>query len=225
MSNAIEQAAKDYWEAKPKDAKIERLEFEPIVAWVKEGSKVLDLGCGDGTLGKLLIDKGCDVYGLDISSEAVRRAKAKGIKAQKYNIDTPLPFEEDSFDIVVACDVFEHVYFPHKLLSECRRTAPRLIIASPNVAYFKARFQLLFGGRFPKSPLFDDNWYDTLHIRLFSYKDFLDLASKYGMRKSRADFCTSKLPKALIRLIPNLLARVFILELVREGKSNDPIKR
>lgn len=190
-----------------------REEFKPIVEWVAPQSKVLDVGCGVGTLGKLLMDKGCIVYGVDISPTAVERAREKGVKAEVWDVDNGLKFDDNSFDYVILCDVLEHVHKPRFVFEESLRVGRSVIVASPNFAFIKARLELLFLGRFPRAPLFGYQWYDTQHIHLFSYKDFLDLIKELNCIVSNKWFqMPSKVPKFLTNLFPNLFSAVFVFE-------------
>jgi len=151
-----------------------RKEFDIIIDMVEENSTVLDLGCGDGSLGEELIKrKNCKVVGIDISEVAIGYAKKKGVDAKVGNLEEPLDFDNDSFDYVILCDVLEHLFDPMFTLREALRVSKKyVIVAFPNFAYLPARFELMFTGRFPRYPLFGYNWYNSQHIRLFSYKDF-----------------------------------------------------
>ncbi|HAW60159.1 MAG TPA: hypothetical protein DCW86_01645 [Actinobacteria bacterium] len=209
----------DQWEKAP-DAGIERLEFETILEWVRPGSRVLDLGCGDGSLGSRLIkEKDCLVWGVDVSGLAVDLAKKKGVVARVGDLDhEELPFEDGFFDHVILCDVLEHVFFPKKVLEEAKRlTRDGLIVAAPNVAYWSGRLDLL-RGYFPRAPLFGFNWYDSDHVTLFSYRDFLRLTQEMDLKVERRHFIgPHRIEKVsfLKRVFPGLFALVFVVELRR----------
>ncbi|MDI6892270.1 MAG: methionine biosynthesis protein MetW [Actinomycetota bacterium] len=209
----------DQWRRAP-DAGIERLEFETILEWVSPGSKVLDLGCGDGSLGSRLIEeKDCRVWGVDVSGLAVNLANKKGVVAQVGDLDhEKLPFEDGFFDYVILCDVLEHVFFPKKVLEEAKRlTRESLIVAAPNVAYWSGRLDLLRDYS-PRAPLFGFNWYDSDHVTLFSYGDFLKLIQKIGLKVERKHFIAPhRIEKIsfLKRVFPGLFALVFVAELRR----------
>ncbi len=215
MPEVVKRTVEAYWDKKESEGGVNRLEFKPVLSWMGKDKNVLDVGCGDGALGAQLMEKkGCTVSGIDLSEKAVKIAKEKGLDSKVCDLDMGLPFKDDEFDVCVAVDVLEHVYRPLELLKECKRVAPVIIMASPNMAYIKARLQLL-GGRFPKAPLFDDFWHDTQHIHLFSYKDLLDGARSIGLRPARTWFWTPGLPEGLVKIMPNLLARVFAVELIK----------
>jgi methionine biosynthesis protein MetW len=172
------QVIEEYYE---NAEKIEREEFKPIIKWIKSNTKVLDVGCGVGSLGQSLTkEKNCEVWGVDVSNNAIRKAEEKGVKTSICDIDLGLKFNNDYFDYVILCDILEHVYRPRFVLEEALCVAAgSVIVASPNVAYWIARLQLLLG-RFPRAPLFGYEWYNTPHIHLFSYRDFKDLVRSFG---------------------------------------------
>ncbi len=193
-----------------------RKEFDIIVDMVDENSTVLDLGCGDGSLGEELIKrKNCKVVGIDISEVAVEHAKKKGVDAKVGNLEEPLDFDDNTFDYVILCDVLEHLFDPMFTLKEALRVSKKyVIIAFPNFAYLPARFELMFMGRFPRYPLFGQKWYNSQHIRLFSYKDFGEALKElnFGVKIVEKRYI-SKFPELFCRIIPNLLSNICILKI------------
>ena len=195
-----------------------RKEFDVIVDMVASKSSVLDLGCGDGSLGAELIKrKNCKVVGIDISKTAVKYAKMKGIDAQVGNIEEPLDFDDNSFDYVILCDVLEHLLDPMFTLKEAFRVSKKyVIVAFPNFAYFPARLELLLRGIFPRYPLFGYEWYNSHHIRLFLYKDFKNALKKLNFNIKiikEVHISSSIIPNFLTKLFPNLFARICILKM------------
>lgn len=195
-----------------------RKEFDIIIDMVESNSTVLDLGCGDGSLGEELMKrKKCKVFGIDISEVAVKHARRKGINARVGNLEEPLDFEDNSFEYVILCDVLEHLFDPLFTLKEAFRVSKKyVIVAFPNFAYFKSRLELLFFGIFPKSPLFGYDWYNSQHIRLFSYKDFLKALKdlNFNVRIVRRGYISNNIiPKFFLRIASNLLAGVCVLKL------------
>lgn len=159
---------------------IEREEYVPIIKWIDPNSKVLDVGCGTGSLSvRLVREKDCEVWGIDISEKALEKAEERGLRTRTTDVDKGLNFEDDSFDHVILCDVLEHVHRPRLLLEEALRVGEFVEVAAPNVAFVQARLQLLMG-RFPTAPLFGYEWYSTQHIHLFSYQDFKELLNELG---------------------------------------------
>ena len=194
-----------------------RDEFKPILDLIPSNSKVLDLGCGDGSLGyKLITMKSCEVSGVDLSEEVVKKAKEKGIVASVGDLEEGLEFPDETFDYVVICDVLEHVIEPLCLLKEALRVSKRyVIVAFPNFGYFVCRLQALTGV-FPKAIHFGMKWYNSTHITLFSLKDFLNALKElnFNVKVSRSGHIASKrIPRFLIRISPTLFACVCVLEL------------
>ena len=198
------------------DNKTNRIEFEIIASMVEYNSSVLDLGCGDGTLGeKLIKERNCKVVGVDISEVAVKYAQRKGVNAIVGDLDEPLNFDDNTY--VILCDVLEHLFDPMFALKEALRVSKKyVIVAFPNFAYLPARFELLFMGRFPRYPLFGYKWYNTQHIRLFSYKDFKEVLKELNFNIKvvyEKHVCSRKIPEILSRLFPNLFAIVCIMKI------------
>ena len=214
---------------KDRTGKTWRKEFDIIIDMIDNNSYVLDLGCGDGSLGeKLIIEKKCKVVGIDISKVAVEYAKKKGVDARVGNLEEPLDFEDNSFDYVILCDVLEHLFDPLFTLKEAFRVSKRyVIIAFPNFAYFESRFELLFFGIFPRSPLFGYFWYNSQHIRLFSLKDFLKVLKdlNFNVRIVKREYISNKvIPKTLVDFFPNILANVCVLKMTKLGLKIEEIK-
>ncbi|HEX6677367.1 MAG TPA: class I SAM-dependent methyltransferase, partial [Actinomycetes bacterium] len=143
-------------------------------AHVAEGAKVLDLGCGDGgTAGDAVRARGCAYLGVDVSENAVRRARGRGFDARRIDDAGSLPFEGDSFDAVLAIEVLEHLFLPHLAAAEVHRVLKPggvFILSVPNVAYWRRRLDLAAFGRW--NPFGDDlsveqPWRDP-HIRFFN---------------------------------------------------------
>jgi methionine biosynthesis protein MetW len=196
----------------------QRPEYRYIVNWVEPGSRVLDLGCGDGSLGELLIrEKGCEVWGIEIDENGVKQALRKGVKAEVGNVDAGLGFPDRSFDYVVMNVTLQMVYRPDFVLREMLRVGRRAIVSFPNFAHIFARLELLFLGRFPQSTLYGYQWYNTRHIHPLSCKDFTTYIRKLGARVVRRQplwvLDTSR-PFFLSSLFPNLFSGtcIFMVE-------------
>jgi len=148
-----------------------------------KGERLLDIGCGDGTLGHFAKNKYKEVYGIDISEEALRIAEKRGIIVKKVNLnEEKLPFENEYFDAVTCLDVIEHVFEPRDLIKEINRVLKRggiLIISTPNIRYWRHIFSLTVKGRFPKTSGDTEHW-DGGHLHYFTYKDIELLLSEHG---------------------------------------------
>jgi SAM-dependent methyltransferase len=157
-----------------------------FVQAIGRGKRVLDLGCRSGALTRHFLD-GNSVVGLDVDAAALEKAAALGIETVQANVEEPLPFEDSSFDAVVAGELFEHLQFPDALVAEIRRVLrPGGVLAGsvPNAFRVQSRLRLL-RGRPPED--------DPTHLRMFSpdavralLRDFADVRLSYvGGRYAR----------------------------------------
>ncbi len=150
---------------------------------IEKGDKLLDIGCGDGTVGYFAKNNYREVYGVDISDTALEIAEERGVITKKINInDEALPFEDNHFDAAVCLDVIEHVFEPVDLIKETFRVLKNgglLVISTPNIRYWHHLFDLVFTGKFPKTSG-DTDHYDGGHIRYFTYKDIEKILENIG---------------------------------------------
>ncbi|MCK6603463.1 MAG: methyltransferase domain-containing protein [Ignavibacteriaceae bacterium] len=191
----------------------DRLEYSVIEKMIPENSKVIDLGCGNGSLlDRLKYKKKCTVTGVEISESGVEVCHKKGITCFQKSIDVELPFENDSFDYSVCNVTIQMVMYPEVLLEEMKRISQNIIISFPNFAFYKNRIDLLTKGRMPRYCLFGYNWYNTGHIHQLSIRDFSELVTKVGGLKTAEiqtvpsngalkNFLTYKIPD-LFMLLP-----------------------
>jgi len=202
----------------------ERQEFELAAALIPPRSTVLDLGCGDGSLGEILIRRRhCRVHGIDLSKVAAGRAAMRGVGVVIASVDAP-PFPDNAFDVTVLCDVLEHVYDPAQVLLQAIRVArERVIVAFPNFGEIRNRLRALRGG-FPRAVLFGHTWYTSEHIRFMSVGDFEDMLRDCsfdvklgsvrwvwpGQRSSIARYL-----HPLFGLWPRLFASVVVVEVLK----------
>ncbi len=156
-----------------------RPEYPFILQMVKPGSKVLDICCGDGSLGQLLISqKGCKVSGLEIDKNGAEQSNEKGVETHIWDVDEGLPYPGNSFDYAIINVTLQMVYNPELVFDEAVRVSKRQIISFPNVAHLPARLEMLFLGRVPRTALFRHNWHNTKHIHHITYNDFVEFARK-----------------------------------------------
>lgn len=199
----------------PAQSQMNRPEYGTIIKLVPEASRVIDLGCGDGSLLRYLTDEKRIVgTGLERSETGVQAAKAKGLSAHCQPIDIELSqFKKNQFDIAISNVTLQMLMYPEILLQEMARIAPRQIISFPNFASYKNRLDLLFNGRMPRPLLYGYSWYSTGHIHQLSLRDFYELADAVGLKVKHLHFLQkSSIKRALIRAFPNLFGDVFILE-------------
>lgn len=200
----------------------ERPDYKYIVELVKENSSVIDLGCGNGSLIKLLKEsRNCEVKGIELSESGVNIAKEKGLDVIQGRIDETLPFSDNQFDYAICHVTIQMVMYPEKLLKEMKRIAKFQIISFPNFAFYKNRIELLLKGRMPKKMLFGYKWYNTGHIHQLSVKDFIDLVNEIpGLNILKQTYIktNSTFKNIMMRLFPNLFQQISIFLLIKNDK-------
>lgn len=161
--------------------------LEAIAAWVPNGARVLDLGCGDGRLLDLLHKrKGCRGYGVDINDANVLACARRGVDVLQFNLDEGLSmFADQSFDVVLQVDTLQHLRNARVMLSETVRVGRSGIVAFPNFGHWPNRMAVL-GGRMPVNDRLPYEWYDTPNIRVGTFHDFQALANELGLRVEQA---------------------------------------
>jgi methionine biosynthesis protein MetW len=159
-----------------------RGDFDVIASWVKPGERVLDLGCGDGSLLKLLIEaRGARGYGIELENDAVLAALRNGINVIQSNLEQGLAgFGDATFDHVVLSRTLQTVRHTEKILGEMLRVGREAVVSFPNFAYWKNRMAVM-GGRMPVSEDLPYEWFDTPNLRFFTMLDFEALCSKMGL--------------------------------------------
>jgi methionine biosynthesis protein MetW len=162
---------------------IDQRYFRKIITLVAPGSRVLDLGCGDGQLLELLAKtKQVQGYGIEIDSEAVAACVRHGISVFQGNIDAGLAGISDrTYDYVILSQTLQQVRKPQYVLSEMLRVGRRAIVTFPNFANWKSRLQILFG-KAPSTRSLPYQWYDTPNIRVITIADFKAMCAKEGIR-------------------------------------------
>jgi methionine biosynthesis protein MetW len=153
-----------------------------IAALVPQGSRVLDLGCGDGALlAYLQQHKGCTGYGVELDDANVHACVQRGVNVLQLNLDLGLSvFADQSFDVVLQIDTLQHLRNAETMLRETARVGKTGIVAFPNFAHWPNRLSIL-QGRMPVTKRLPYQWYDTPNIRVGTFKDFEVLAEKNGL--------------------------------------------
>ena len=161
----------------------EKATMQALARLVPEGSRVLDLGCGDGSLlDYLQRERACSGYGIEIADANVLACVRRGVNVIQLNLDEGLAmFGDASFDVVLQIDTLQHLRNAEVMLRETARVGRTGIVAFPNFAHWPNRLSVL-RGRMPVTRRLPYQWYDTPNIRVGTYKDFEALAQKNRLR-------------------------------------------
>lgn len=145
-----------------------------ITELVNTGARVLDLGCGDGELlSHLHTTKSVTGYGVEVDTDRIEAALARGVNVIEHDIDAGLDrFPADSFDLVIMNQTLQAIRMPQRLIQEMLRIGKQCVVTFPNFAYWRCRQQLFIGGRMPVSKHLPHEWYDTPNIHLCTIRDF-----------------------------------------------------
>ena len=184
-----------------------------IARLVPEGSRVLDLGCGDGALLDLLQrERGCSGYGVEIADGNVLRCIRRGVDVIQLNLDEGLAvFEDASFDVVLQIDTLQHLRNAEVMLRETARVGRLGIVAFPNFAHWPNRLSIA-RGRMPVTRRLPYQWYDTPNIRVGTFADFQVLAHRNELRVLDAFGVQDDRE---VRLLPNLRAGTAVFKFER----------
>lgn len=182
--------------------------MKAIAQLVPQGSRVLDLGCGDGALLEHLVrERGCSGYGVELSDANVLACTRRGVNVLQLNLEDGLAiFGDNSFDVVLQIDTLQHLRNAEVMLQETARIGKQGIVAFPNFAHWHNRLSVL-RGRMPVTRRLPYQWYDTPNIRVGTYKDFEVLATKNRLRILDSFGLQSG---EVVRSLPNLLATTAV---------------
>jgi methionine biosynthesis protein MetW len=159
-----------------------------IKEFVEPGARVLDVGCGDGALLRLLTDeRGVDGRGIELSQRGVNDCVAKGLPVIQGDADRDLATYPDlGFDYVILSQTIQATRDPRHVLQELLRIGRRVIVSFPNFGHWRVRSQILWSGRMPVTKALAQSWYDTPNIHLCTIRDFLDLCKIVEAHVERA---------------------------------------
>jgi methionine biosynthesis protein MetW len=164
-----------------------RLDHLLIVDMVESGARVLDVGCGDGALLKLLAErKNVDGRGVELSQHGVNDCVAKGLSVIQGDADTDLiDYPDDGFDYVILSQTLQATRRPREALENMLRIGRRAIVSFPNFGYWRVRTQLALRGRMPVTGNLAYSWHDTPNIHLCTIRDFVELVDALGAHIER----------------------------------------
>jgi len=199
-------------------AKNLRLDLRLIAGMIASGSRVLDIGCGDGTLiAHLTRERGCDARGIEIDMSAVAEAVARGLAVMHGDADVDLAqYPDQAFDYVVLSRTLQAVARPREVLRQMLRIGARAVVSFPNFGHWLVRWQLLSRGRMPVTPTWDRPWYETPNTHPCTIRDFFALCIAEGYTVEAwlaADQAGSRAPWRRSRRFANLFGEqgLFVL--------------
>ena len=163
-----------------------KLEFKIITDLVEENTRVLDVGCGDGTLMDFLKNnKKIDVRGIEISKNNVQKCVGKGLTVIEGDAEKDLiQFPDRSFDFVILSQTLQAFLNPEIVINELLRVGKKAIVTIPNFGFWKVRLQLLIKGTMPITKTLPDEWHNTPNLHMCSIKDFFNFCNN---RKIKLD--------------------------------------
>jgi methionine biosynthesis protein MetW len=198
-----------------------RHDLDLIASWIAPGSKVLDLGCGQGELLQYLHEaKQVRGFGVERDEEKAATGIAQGVSILQGDlIEEVRDYPDHAFDFVVLSQTLQQVVEPLELLQQILRVGRRAVVSFPNFAHWRNRFQLFFQGQAPVTPELPYDWHDTPNIRVITFKDFSRFCGHYGIRVLERVAVKSE-PSSLtgftLKWLPNLRASYGIFLLSKE---------
>ncbi len=162
------------------DIRVDLLEISKMVL---PGSRVLDIGCGNGELLDILVnERGADARGMELYREGVNASVARGLSVVQGNADTDLvDYPSDGFDYVILSQTLQAMRDTRECLRQMLRIGKRTIVSFPNFGHWRVRLKLLLGGRMPDTETLDLPWYNTPNIHLCTIRDFVSLCDDLGI--------------------------------------------
>ena len=189
-----------------------------ISRWIEPGSRVLDLGCGDGTLlAHLSGERQVTGYGVEIDIDNVVACIEQGVDVMQDDLNNGLPpFDDGAFDYVIMTQTLQAMHRPDLLLDELLRVGRQGIVTLPNFCHWKCRVQLAFGGRMSVSTALPAQWFDTQNIHMCSLRDFEALCAEHGIRILQREVVNHAHERNWgTRLLPNLLGEIALYRFER----------
>lgn len=195
-----------------------RFDLTRIIDWVPRGSRVLDLGCGDGEfLAQLEATRDAKTLGIELETANITAAACKGIAVVQQDMDRGLGnFPDRSFDVVVMAHALQVLHRPHGVLEDMVRIGREAIITFPNFGHWRCRLHLGLLGRMPVSRVLPFDWYDTPNIHFCTVKDFEALCGELDIQILDHDIVSGPGTNVLKSLAPNLFGSTAIYRVCKK---------
>ena len=186
-----------------------RRDYAMISELIEPGTRVLDLGCGEGELLAWLRDnKNVDGRGVELTGASVQKAIARGVSVYQGDLESGLDdYPEQAFDYVILSQTLQQTRDPLKVLKGMLRTGKRGIVAFPNFGHWRVRMAHLVTGRSPQTELFPYDWYDSPNIHFLTVLDFEALLEKQHWRVERRIFLAGNRE---VKMLPNVTSEVAV---------------
>jgi methionine biosynthesis protein MetW len=193
---------------------LSRRDYAMIADLVSPGSRVLDLGCGEGELLAWLREfKRVDARGVEIDGAKVQKAIARGVSVYQGDLESGLrDYPEDSFDFVILSQTLQEMRRPIGVLQEMLRVGKHVVVSFPYFGHWTVRLSHLISGRAPKTELFPHDWYDSPNLHFLTVQDFVLLCRKQDWTIEKR-ICLQGNHE--IDFLPNLLAEVAVFSIRR----------
>ena len=161
-----------------------RIDLMLIASLVERGTRVLDIGCGNGELMELLVaERDVDARGLELGQQGVNACVSRGLAVVQGNADMDLSYYPDQgFDTVILSQTLQATRRPKEVLQEMSRIGSKLIVSIPNFGHWRIRLALALRGRMPETQALSATWYETANIHLCSMLDLTDLCDELSLR-------------------------------------------
>ena len=197
-----------------------RIDLMLIASLVERGTRVLDIGCGNGELMELLVaERDVDARGLELSQQGVNACVSRGLAVVQGNADTDLSYYPDQgFDTVILSQTLQATRRPKEVLQEMSRIGSKFIVSIPNFGHWRIRLALALRGRMPETQALSATWYETANIHLCSMLDLTDLCDELSLRvKTCLTVTNGKVHHSTGRpsAWQNLMAELVVFELTR----------